>query len=1337
MATFSGAPRIWARSFFGTEYTQYAYDLQFSPTFGTRPVGAPTMVVRHDYQRVAFCTASDPFGNPGTFDGGRRINRTIGNAFDLTVPEQGVTSTTSLWATPTTAQPTSGVVPATTGPAPFWDLYDYTTPASNTVHRWTGAYSPDGTIFAALQRRRSDGQMCLSVTQNSSTLVSRAILTIKHNDSPLYSGALYRVEAKVFVFSTTKIWIIHIAESSVGAGDKALFLSVWDGTTIASTTRLGTFTVMDFEVIQGTTGLLYLMYKSESPDLNVYIRTITESSGALSAVLRTDLQGVGLDWRPGGRMPLNQAFAYKGLNYLVHAWSDRIVVYTYTTAAPSTLTLRYEGEIPFVMGFHSSYRLADTLGIEYDPVSDTAMLCFMEAYPASGGSGVETRDTRVMMYRRYTQPLDAATLSLTVQEIAPTEDYVFQPGSDTQYLYNQEMLGYIPSRTGAAGISLMIVQVMATWYSTSWCMCEVARIAHWHEPQDISVAVDVPLVPEIAVAGARDYEASVHVGDNFEIDFKAFRSRQTEWSTTWGGAADTSVNGTVNIVLQPEVTINGSIALTLNGDVAIVLQPDIYIAGTIEQTFLLTERWPAIGRTFIEEFHEYANEERATVWGRPPLKIAGENALSLDILKNLDVAQITADIMVDARWWAHDSSRYPPGWQWAYERIAYITGGTGVGTGGENLQLWEGRFPADLTIPPTALQVWTAWKNSPGHYANLMRDWGAEFGSQYTDYMFSLLSFGYGRPPEDGTLVDPDDPRYFAFYFVNVFASIKESKVEATLVQRWQKDELWALLLEHRWESTALSHVHARLEAPYSMPLHAQHQIYYPNSLVAQHTILSTHSVTAVHEAIYPNSVSWFVSAFDSAYDLQKLNAVASHELQWSRTLAAQLDTAYEDTGRVSAGHDAPYSAAPTASTALVAPYGIPIPVSKAVEAPYALQRRVQNVHVASMLMGGAARAALESRYTMENLNPVGAISTAVYSMLQPPVAVSSPRVVARLNGRTLEVDDGYITADYESAGMTFECTVNDLEFIRGARTQDILEVDFVGTSYLFFLSNIPTNSPEASAAPRVTVSGLSPIFLLDAPYAETIVYAPTTPKLFSEIIEEVLGLPVDFSRHIDWLVPYGRAQSTSQTPLALVRGFLESVGSRLLSNPDGSVYALPRYPQGFDTLPTGAPGLEFTEDDNVFVRSSTFEYARGYNRFRIRDSDTGYGDVIEFAEATAIASVWVSPYRTSWRLQCTTTPGILLDALGEEVEEKEELWDFKSGAATADYPILDLVSVTWVTDSLGGISFDPYSTRVTAAVGTNFGYGLARVVYRTKSSKFRLTSAAPIEATQLIIVEQ
>lgn len=378
-----------------------------------------------------------------------------------------------------------------------------------------------------------------------------------------------------------------------------------------------------------------------------------------------------------------------------------------------------------------------------------------------------------------------------------------------------------------------------------------------------------------------------------------------------------------------------------------------------------------------------------------------------------------------------------------------------------------------------------------------------------------------------------------------------------------------------------------------------------------------------------------------------------------------------------------------------------------------------------------------ELSYVMEVRNPLQAGMLASYDLLSEANAeFSEPKALLTLNGQTIEIDDGYISCDYDSPGYTFNCKVADTNFVFGAKQGDSLVVVFEGTTYLFFLSDISRTADEGSAGDEVTISGLSPVMLRDAPYAETITYAPDAPKNFSEIIEELLGVSVDFSRHIDWVVPFGRAQTSQQTPLAAARAFLEAIGSRLQSRPDGSVYVLQRYPTGFDALPSGVPPHAFEEAVNMFTRSSTYSYARGYNRYRVRDSDASYADMIEFDEAEEIASVYLSPYRNSWRLECTTTPDVYWDDQGEFTEEYTELWDFTAGTATAKYPILDLVSVSWITDSLGGLSFAPSSTRVSAPTAVHFGYGIAQVTYRAKCHKFRLTTSVRITATQLLIVE-
>lgn len=1390
MAGFTGSPALWSKLRFRLESNvygggYYVYDRAYLSAVVQSPPNdiVPQIVIRPDHLRFSFSTAQWTVMSSPEIRG--RIYSIAGAPYDTfeTFP--------ALWDQYGVSQTAQGVtVPSATQEAtPIWELSSGTTPTSTNPHVWTGEYSDDGTIFASILRDTTDpAKVYLSVKQNGTTLTTRQLLGITHYDYLIYPNPYRKLEVKLVVFSTTEIWIFHSNESSPGAGDRRLYLSVWNGSTIVSTTLvdLGAYNLLTFEAIKGTTGLVYLIYALIDPaypsDFNgpvsgrSLVRSINVSTKAVSAVLHTSPHLLeyengeavrAFSFTEGDRLPSNRVFSYKGKNYLVHAFSGHaIVVYRYTDADPTNLTLLRFGFVPLLSYTYTdptygvttrkqylsqNTHVGRVTGIEYDPVSDTAFLVTMLATaPTSMPFPAWETDLERMYVTRHWQALDADAWDMQVEALAELPSYTFSTGSSSAQDTGCDFLGYVPSRYGTQAQGLLIFQgrkmVSGSTYGT---YLYVFRTNCWHDPVDIDAEINIDVAPAIEIGAAKTYDMAVDVPIDLATRIDGVRNRSVQWNTYWQAMVDTSVNGEVYIDLSPDISVTGTLATTHLGEVEIDFNEslEISVEAEVERAFFFSHRYASVGVTFLEDFTGYMNEERATVWGLPPVQIMGYTPYSLDVLKNIDIAQRHCDNMVATRWYAHGAEVFPIGWQTAAQRLAMVTS-----YGAENIQFKSEWYELNPAAIPTAYEVYMGWKNSPPHYANMMTDWNAVVGPTLAPHVFHSLAFGLGPfprwngggPPWDTyPIVEyPEDwwsdPRSFATYWTDNFMVIKEAQVEATLVERWQTDELFALLLDERWSMSGLTHLGNRHETLWSLTLQAQHEVLYGSRIYAEHVIQNTHSVSAEHEAVHSNSVGGFPVAFLSPYSMDKMHAVAGHELQWSRTLAAEHILVYEDTLRVSRAHDATYDEFAKLLAALVSPYGVPIPVKGAHDVRYAIQRQVRASHEVTALMGPQARVGHEVPYALELRNPLKKGFDGVYDLIGGSAGATflQPQSIAMMNGRSMEIDDGYITCDFESPGYTFECGVKDLEFVRGAAIGDRLDVLFEGTPYVFFLSNLSSVSQERSAAEQVTIKGLSPIFLLDAPYAETVTYAPDGAKLFSEVIQEALGVFVDFSRHIDWMVPYGRAQSTSQTPLALVKGFLESVGSRLLSNPDGSLYALARYPVGFDAIPSGVPPHALDETNNVFVKGSSYDYAKGYNRFRVRDSDTGYGDMIEFDQTTSIATVWVSPYRTSWRLDCTTTPGILLDAQGETVEEKEELWDFQSGAARASYPILELVSLTWVTDSLGGVSFEPHSSKVTAPVTSNFGYGLAKAVYRTKCSKFLLTTNTPIEATQLIIVE-
>ncbi len=1404
MAGFTGNPRIWSRLSFLTESTgvredHAVYSWVFSNKYQSNGSPMASMAIRPDHKRFAYATAQwTSYTGPIVRSRQFHINPGI-EGDSITSP--------ALWNTGGISQATASLtVPNTaTDASPQWDMTDTTTPATGShsaAPGWTGDYSADGTVFASILYHATDPtKIYLSVKQNGTELVTRQLLGITHYRQLGGEGGEWKVDIKVVILSTTNIWLFHINESSAGSEKPRLFLSVWNGSTISSTTLVdvGAYSMMGFDVIRGTAGLSYLVY-SVRDFANPYdftgpvngralVRSIDESTRAVSAVLNTspvltrqipgDTAGLytrSTNFRPGDRIPSNRAFAYKGKNYLVHVFSGQaVVVYTYTDAAPSTITLlrwgfiekyekTYSGEVrqQYISELDTYGRVT---GIEYDPVSDTAFLVHM--IPMASDSLSWVLDDAVDMSRQYItrhwQALEDATWNQKVEILDELPSYVFGPGTESTRHYQQDILGYVPSRYGIATEGLLYVQSRREYFGSSIAPNTlVVRIQNWHDPINIQAEVSVELAPEISITGARTYDTPISVSVAPAITVSGVRNRFTQWATEWTHEVDLFVDGAVDIQLALQVTITGNLATTHQGEVEIDLKDslNISVAGQVDRIFLFEHYHVSIGVTFLQDFHDYMNAHRAEVWGLPPVKIMGLDARSMAVLSVIDIAQEHSDNMAETRWYAHGAAALPLGWRTAYERLSKVSD-----IGAENIQHRYSYYIAGMELP-SAYDIWLSWRYSPPHYANMMMDWDARIGPGSTPYVYSSLALTFGPfpthngggPPWDIYPIVPyddaliNDPSLNTVYSTDNFVFIKEAYVEATLIERWQRDEMQALLLRYQWQRAGLYRLRVAHSSPYSMPIGTSHTASYGGGVTASHLSINTHSVVAQHESVNSHSAPLGEVAHEGSYDLQKLILVSALEAVWADRIAVEHTAPYEDTGRTRAEHAIlyeDYTRPGSAHVTLyedyarprfahVAPYEAPLAVRQSHTVPYTLQQHAARAHVGSASLGPLVAQSHEVSYVMELLNPVRRSFLAPYDLPNAEgSAFSAPQTRVSLNGQVIEIDDGYISCDFDSPGYTFSCKVADIEFVRGARQGDALYVTFEGTDYTFFLSDISRTAAEGSAGDDVTINGLSPIMLLDAPYAETVTYAPDSAKSFSEILQELLGIPVDFSRHIDWIVPFGRAQNSAQTPLAAARSFLEAVGSRLLSNPDGSVYVLPRYPVGFDALPSGVPPHAFEETANMFTRASTYAYAKGYNRFRVRDTDASFADQIEFDEDTSIASVYVSPYRTTWRLDCTTTPGIFLDPQGEILEEHEELWDFSAGTARAKYPILDLVSVNWVTDSLGGVSFDPYSTRVSASTAANFGYGLAKVVYRAKCSKFLLTSSAPIEATQLIIVEQ
>ncbi|MCF1457641.1 MAG: hypothetical protein LPH21_08785, partial [Shewanella sp.] len=113
---------------------------------------------------------------------------------------------------------------------------------------------------------------------------------------------------------------------------------------------------------------------------------------------------------------------------------------------------------------------------------------------------------------------------------------------------------------------------------------------------------------------------------------------------------------------------------------------------------------------------------------------------------------------------------------------------------------------------------------------------------------------------------------------------------------------------------------------------------------------------------------------------------------------------------------------------------------------------------------------------------------------------------------------------------------------------------------------------------------------------------------------------------------------------------------------------------------------------------------------------------------------VYPSPWRTTVKVSTTSGANVSLIYSGIVEREEEDVVEFVRGAASVAYPIDSIVSVEWLSEVNGGVSFEPYSSGLTTGTSVNEGYGLARIKYKTKAIVYR--TALPVDVPVQFVLE-
>jgi len=840
-----------------------------------------------------------------------------------------------------------------------------------------------------------------------------------------------------------------------------------------------------------------------------------------------------------------------------------------------------------------------------------------------------------------------------------------------------------------------------------------------------------------------------------------------------------SVASKVNATLTTQIKLASSVACVTSASVTGL--------DTI-QVIIFEQHWFQMGTTWMTDFLTLCNNERAAI-GLPPYKNFATDALSLKKYEVADIAQHHSADMAYALIFAHDDNAFPSGWQTSSQRLGYMGD-----RGGENIAeiycAWLYTYPVTYNFP-TAQDAFDTWWASPPHKANILMDYGVDGDHTYSSIGFDVSFFDTASAAAGGYV----STNWAFVYFTNNFMVLEEVYLETTFAQYWANTGAVIALLEQVWSNDSYVNVRTSHEADYPLILGVTHEADWGVSVQASHESPMYYGVQADHESPYESADPITAGFHEAPYDIHQVVVQQSHEASCTLYLAVSHETPYEayqqvatvneaqyeeygmvkaineaqyeGLGSIKAINEAQYEPQPFVSFSHEAQYGEYGDVVAAHEAQYEQLSKVRisneavyqamssmmasneapyvgtvslvQIHEAPIVTPNPVAQSNEQGYDLTVNNPLSAVHEGHYTLINETLAAGANEVLLGHNNVVIRLKDGFVSSGKGDVGYRFEGAIEDLSVFATISELDPITVDFCGEQYSLIVDSKSVERTKVGST-RCTITAVSPIQYLDLPFSGGRDYTPTIAMNARAMVEEVLGAVVSWSI-ADWEIPAYRVQIIDASPLAIAKQIVQTAGAVVSSEPDGSVSIQYVYPYNWDTMSEGSPDQVYSDVQHNLSSNSNFEYRSGYNRFRLRDSDSSYGDRIEWVvdevdPMTGIAKVFPSPYRDSWELRTTTELGVQVAALGQVVRSYTELVEFRGGRASMANPVISLDSVVWKSASLGSISFDPYSLDIMAPLTVNFGYGLAEITYTSKAYEFQVTASAPVDATQLIVQE-
>ena len=372
--------------------------------------------------------------------------------------------------------------------------------------------------------------------------------------------------------------------------------------------------------------------------------------------------------------------------------------------------------------------------------------------------------------------------------------------------------------------------------------------------------------------------------------------------------------------------------------------------------------------------------------------------------------------------------------------------------------------------------------------------------------------------------------------------------------------------------------------------------------------------------------------------------------------------------------------------------------------------------------------------YDVTNVDPVAKRLTASWSILDDArlqAVVNSPELV--WHDQRIRIVEATLSCDEESPVWIARVEIAAITDFAAIRIGDTITLALGLETFLLVVDG-KTLSRASVAEQRMELTAVSPVALLDAPFAGTIRYYEAGAVSARAAVEFLIG-SVDWQLP-DWIIPAGRLMLEGATPLAAARNIVAAIGGIVESNPDGTVVCRRRHPVSIPQYGAATVAHSLFDAD-VMSAQAQIAPMRGYNRVTIANEEGSTGtsaDRIEYvADADDAYRGTVRAYLASARavvLAHTGHPSTVIASLGVVIRTESETVEFIEGQASTRYPVTAIVNLAWQHTGLGDVTISGQSLTATTS-----GYSLLRITYTTTSLNWRV--ALPIdEEVQFVLVD-